>query len=296
MVLESDDPEGTHQMRIGLRRLRSALRVLRPVVDDEALRELNRKARDLGRLLGELRDVDVLATDIIGRAAANRDDDPDLASLNGVLAYTQVNRREKVRAELKGRQWSCLQLKLAMLPDGIERLVGEADSKALSKPIGRAAGKALGKWWRSVVKWGRRLDELSITERHEMRKDLKTLRYSIELLAPLYRTKDVRRFTKKLQRLQDTIGYLNDVVVAEKLKLVRTDAMTGDPDLQRAVGYVIGWHTARAEQAWNDARTGWKGLAKSPPYWTKHRLPCWRRLRHERSTTPRPAGCVTSEV
>ena len=137
----------------------------------------------------------------------------------------------------------------------------------MTKPICRTTDKALGKLWRKVVKSGRRLKKLSVIERHEMRKNLKMLRYAVELLGPLYPTKDVQRFTKKLRDLQDKFGYLNDVVVAEKLKLIRADGMASDPDLQRAVGYVMGWHTAHAEQAWNDTRFAWKQLAKLPPFW-----------------------------
>jgi CHAD domain-containing protein len=171
-----------------------------------------------------------------------------------------------VRAEIKGRQWSGFKLKLALLPECIDRLAGEGQGK-LARPIDRTTDKALARWWRKVVRSGRRLNELSIAERHEMRKRLKTLRYAVELLAPLYPPKDVQRFAKKLRGLQDRFGYLNDVAVAEKLKLMRADGMAGDPDLQRAVGYVIGWHTARAEEAWSDTRSAWKQMKKTSPFW-----------------------------
>jgi CHAD domain-containing protein len=267
VVLNSDDPEGTHQMRIGLRRLRSALKIFRPVLDNSALREVNEKARDLARLLGELRDADVLASDIVGQAAANHDEDAGLRALNAALAQMRSNLRAKVRTELMGRQWSCFKLKLAMLPETIEQLAGSSEGKMLSKPVRPVAGKALKKWWRKVLKTGRRLDKLSAAERHEMRKEVKTLRYAIDLLAPLYRAKDVERFAKRLRELQDVFGYVNDVAVAENLRLVRPEAMAGDLDLQRAVGYVIGWHTARAEPAWKNARSVWKRSAKSSPCW-----------------------------
>ena len=268
VVLHSDDPEGTHQMRIGVRRLRSALKILRPVLDSEALRAVEQDTRDLARLLSELRDADALATDIVDPAAASREADPDLAALKGVLASTRATRREKVRAELKGRPWSSLQVRLTMLPECIDRLADQEGGTALDGPIGKVTSKGLAKRWRRVVESGRRLDELSATERHEMRKDLKTLRYSIELVAPIYRRKDVRRFTTKLRHLQDMFGYLNDVEMAEKLKLIPAAGVTSETDLQRAVGYVIGWHTARAERTWTEIGSAWKRLAKSKPFWT----------------------------
>jgi triphosphatase len=104
-----------------------------------------------------------------------------------------------------------------------------------------------------VSKAGRRLDKFSIEERHGLRKDLKTLRYTVELLASLYPAKNVRRFAGKLRRLQDGFGYLHDLVVAKKLKSLDTDGFA-TADVQRAVGYALGWHTAHAEDAWSDIK------------------------------------------
>src|SRR5262245_10532946 len=47
-VLQTDDPDGAHQLRIGLRRLRSALRALRSLADRSSLRALVRRERDVG--------------------------------------------------------------------------------------------------------------------------------------------------------------------------------------------------------------------------------------------------------
>ena len=128
--------------------------------------------------------------DTVGAAAAQRSDDADLASLKGVLADNQAHHREKVRAELIGRQWSCLKLKLAMLPECIDQLAGGENSKVLAKPIGRLTDKVLGKSWRKIIKAGRRIESLSAAERHEMRKRLKTMRHAVEFLAPLYPAKE----------------------------------------------------------------------------------------------------------
>ena len=190
---------------------------------------------------------------------------PSSKSLTAVLARAQADCREKVRNQLRERQWSYLKLNLAMLPESIAAFANDKDGETLTKPIGKLTDKALKKWWGRVAKSGRRIDDLTTAERHEMRKELKTLRYAVELLAPLYPTRDVRRFTKKLRRLQDMFGYLNDVVVAEKLKLIGTD--TTDPTLQRAVGYVMAWHAAIAQEAWRDTKAEWRRLKRAPKFW-----------------------------
>ena len=68
-VLETVDPAAAHQLRIGLRRLRSALSAFRPLHDTAALRELEGHAQALARTVGELRDADVLIEHIYAPVA-----------------------------------------------------------------------------------------------------------------------------------------------------------------------------------------------------------------------------------
>src|SRR5262245_45720815 len=63
-VLETDDPEAAHQLRVGLRRLRSALNAFRPLCDTPATQALQQYARELGQSVGELRNADVLIENI----------------------------------------------------------------------------------------------------------------------------------------------------------------------------------------------------------------------------------------
>ena len=84
-VLETDDPEGAHQLRIGLRRLRGALRALRPLVDRDCLRAFERSARNLGRSAGMLRDADVMISGIMAPMEAVASDKSGFAELHAAL-------------------------------------------------------------------------------------------------------------------------------------------------------------------------------------------------------------------
>ena len=217
VVLRSDDPEGPHQMRVGLRRLRSALKAFRSMIDDKTLRDVDQRARNLGRVLSELRDADVLATDIVDAALTQHEGDPGLLSLKVALAGNLVGHRQHVRDQLTRDEWSAFRLQLLALPDQVGKLCSKTDRKVRSGDLRRIAGRALAKHWRRVAQAGRNLDQLTIVERHELRKELKVLRYTTELFSFLYPPKIVRRFSTKLRRLQDRFGYLNDVTIAEKL-------------------------------------------------------------------------------
>ena len=268
VVLRCDDPEGPHQMRVGLRRLRSALKAFRPYIDHETLREVDQQTRKLGRVLSQLRDADVLATDIVDAVLIQNEGDPGLLSLKVALAGNLIGHRQHVRDQLTRDEWSAFRLQLLALPDQVGKLCSKTDRKGRSGDLRRIAGRALAKHWRRVAQAGRNLDQLTIMERHELRKELKTLRYTTELFSPLYPPKIVRRFSTKLRRLQDRFGYLNDVTVAEKLMSIRQNGVIGTSDLQRAVGYVIGWHAAHADEAWRDIAKDWRKLSRVPKFWS----------------------------
>src|SRR5262245_5834893 len=200
-VLESDDPEAAHQLRIGLRRLRAALRALRPLVDRSSLRAFERSARDIGRCVGLLRDADVLISGIHAPVEGAATDKTGFAELHEALVRNREARRDEVRQVLSGPQWVKLQLYLTLWPRTLEEVAG------FNKPITKYARKVLAKAWKKPAKLGRRLDTLDAAQRHEMRKALKKLRYQAEFMAPLFDKRDGRKFIRQL----DVFGYANDV-------------------------------------------------------------------------------------
>ena len=129
VVLWSDDPEGPHQMRVGLRRLRSTLKAFRPYIDHETLRDVDQHARNLGRVLSELRDADVLAADIVDAVLANPERHSDLLSLKAVLAGNLVGHRQRVRDELTSDKWSVFRVQLLALPETVGRLSSKNDRR-----------------------------------------------------------------------------------------------------------------------------------------------------------------------
>ena len=260
-VLETEDPDGAHQLRIGLRRLRSALCAFRPLSDTPASRELEGHARLLARSVGELRDADVLIEEIYAPVAGTMRGHPGLPRLREALLAHRSRMRERVRTELRGQQWSVLQLYLALWPRTIE------DAETLSMPVAKFARSALKKRWRKVATSGERLDDLTVEQRHAMRKALKTLRYTAEFFTSLYPKRAAHQFVKEIRGLQEVFGYLNDVVAAERLNAICHEGCGDSPQAQRAAGYVLGWHNAQAAHAWKDAHRGWQKLDALPRFW-----------------------------
>lgn len=266
VVLQNDDPEGPHQMRVGLRRLRAALRLFRPIATGAGLRDLDRSVRDLARCVGLLRDADVLSTDIVGSLIRSHPQAFGVATLQAALAVDREEIRRMVREQLASDSAQRLRSGLARLPSDLKHLVRAKDTKNLGRPIGSVSGELLKRRWKKLAAYGRRIGHLSNEERHEMRKELKIFRYSVDVLAPLHPMKKVNHLIEEMSDLQNVFGYLNDVVTAEQLLQSRLNGAS-DPVLAHAAGFVIGWHSARAEQAWAEALSAWKRLEKAPRLW-----------------------------
>ena len=218
-VLQGDDPNGAHQLRIGMRRLRSALRALRPLADRSSLRAFERSARDVGRCVGTLRDADVLISGIYAPVEAAASDKAGLAELRDTLTRERQARRDGVRTALRGSSWTKLQLYLTLWPRTL------AENPSLEKPVAGHARKVLRKTWKKATKLGRNLKKLDGEHRHEMRKALKELRYQAEFFAPLFDKRDTERFIERLKILQDVFGYINDVRMAPNSLSCKSKAM-----------------------------------------------------------------------
>jgi inorganic triphosphatase YgiF len=260
VVLETDDPEGAHQLRIGLRRLRSVLQALRPLTRSPSLKDFEQSARDMGRCVGNLRDADVLISAIVAPMEAAATDKTGFAELNEALAHHRIRKRDEVRAALESPAWTRLQLYLTLWPRTLE------EGKKLRTPVGQYSRKVLNKTWRKAGGYGKRLDELSAEERHEMRKTLKKLRYEAEFFAPIYKGRTTAKFIKRLKDLQDIFGYMVDVRMAPKIVEIQQQTGLGCT-AARAAGYTVGRHEAEAAYAWKHAGAAWKELKQAGRFW-----------------------------
>lgn len=236
-VMASEHPEGPHRARVALRRFRSALAGFSPVIEPAARRGMAGQARTLFRVLGRLRDADVLLAGSV-----------DPAAVAGLAADADRIRAE-VRAEL-------LALDAAAFAPGLQALLagdswrrgGKRGRRWHRRGLDRLGRRALGQAWLACVGHGADLAELDDEPRHELRKDLKTLRYLSEFFAPFWPGGRRERFLTHLRGLQDSLGLLNDLALARAL-----------------VGDVA--ETPEETGAMSSARRSWKSLQKTGPFW-----------------------------
>ena len=256
-VLHSADARGPHQLRIGLRKLRTAVRALRPLAKSHSLQAFDGMAGELARGVGSLRDIDALISTIWRPLEPVAPDKAGMRELRRVLLRQRQAKYKEIRTNLAGAEWSRLQLYLALWPLTL------GDVEGVHQPVVEYARKILQGRWKKVRALGRRLDELTPEARHDMRKSLKQLRYLSEFFAPLYAKRDSRLFIEKLKQLQDVFGYLNDVYMAGQLR--STQGLS--PAAISMAHYALGWHEAEAKHVWRRAGRAWKQLEAAKRFW-----------------------------
>jgi inorganic triphosphatase YgiF len=270
VVARSDAPEGPHQLRVGLRRLRTAFLLFGPSLGEAAMVDLSARARELGAIVGALRDADVLIGEVVAHAAGPGLDAAASAALDAALAARRAAIRDEVRAKLAGREAVGFLFDLGAFIEG-RGWLAPADytqSERLAAPIGEVAPDLLERRLRKARKRGRGIRQLDPEAMHELRKELKKLRYAVDMLGPIYAgCRRAAAFLKSLKELQDAFGSLNDAAMAERELTGERAPAPGDPDAQRAVGWTLGTLAVRVADDRPALFERWDELRAARPFW-----------------------------
>jgi triphosphatase len=271
-VLLDDHPEGIHQMRVALRRLRSALRLFRPVLPAEQYLWLAGEVKWLTGELGPTRDWDVFRDEIVGPVAQHQEGDEGFAFLLKKIDGERRRSRRASRQAIGSGRYTGLLLGLGtwLARRGWRDQPLTEEAAVLFGPINALSDTLMSKRHRKVRKEGRRFDSMTIDERHMLRIDVKKLRYAGNFFASLYSQKQVAPFAENLSKLQDALGYLNDVAVARTL-VERLCSSCDGPDAllcQQAGGIVIGWHSRALADIEDTLSTEVARFVKCKPFWT----------------------------
>ncbi|MBK1659709.1 CHAD domain-containing protein, partial [Paracraurococcus ruber] len=261
-------PEGVHQTRVALRRLRSVLKVFRPAAGCPALAAFDAGLKALADRLGPARDWDVFLAGLGAQVAEAMPGDKRLAALLKAAEAKRSAAYAALRAELDGPGFRRLVLA------GLGLLLRRPWRQEAEDPAGRGArleealpefaAALLDKRWHRLCTEGEGIEEHSAEALHELRLDAKRLRYATELFAPLWPGKHTRRFQKRLAALQEALGIANDTAVARSLV-----ASLGAGVPAWAVGAVEGFASARVGAARDAALEAWDDLMVAGPSWTR---------------------------
>lgn len=223
VLLDRRDAEAVHQMRVAIRRLRSAFSLFGDVVADETGERLRADLKRLSEPLGRARNLDVFLEKTLPAERALHPDASGLLNLEKHLEAQRTEAYTAVAAMLAAPEWRTLILDLVAWINAGPWLAQVEGTAVVHRdqPVGSFAVTVLEKRRRQVKKRGRRLDALSDEERHRVRIAAKKLRYGAEFFGGLYTgEKAIKRhgaFVKSLSNLQDHLGELNDIATGHEI-------------------------------------------------------------------------------
>ena len=273
-VLESDDAEGLHQMRVALRRTRSALNLFDSVLPIMQTGWLKSECQWVANALGAARNWDVFLDDVLTPLEAKRPGDKSLAALRQQCLRARARNYETAREAIRSPRYTTLVLHFSRwLEEAAWHSTHNTTRRAiLGAPLHAFADTILEQQHRKLVKQGRRLTSATPEKRHKFRIAVKKLRYTSEFFASLYGRKKSRAMIKDLSRLQSTLGDLNDLAVTERqLETVVYQAIAhpAHDDIIKAMGVVVGWCTARTRRDESNLVDQWNRYARRKRFWKR---------------------------
>lgn len=204
LFINHGDPESLHQLRVAIRRIRSALWLFRPAVKDDEFTKVTDRLRRFTRELGAARNIDVILT-------AMRQGDParDRLERDRRLLYVRILRK------LNSRAFRVFVLDLlAWTHTGEWR-----NRKKAGKQLVPFAVMRLDKLWEKIEARGADLSLLTVRERHRLRIDTKKIRYALQFLEEPFRHAGAAQeaFADAAEGVQDSLGCLNDLATRQAL-------------------------------------------------------------------------------
>ena len=244
------EPEHLHQLRVGIRRLRSVLREFAPwSADADGARALEAAWRDPFARLGASRDVDAIGATLLPELTA-----AGAPPLPGPADDADESARPA--ALVRGAEINALLLRsLAIAMPG-----RDGESATAAEPLVAAAEAPLRRAWRRALADVAHFEQAEPAIQHRTRKRIKRLRYAFEFLLPLYPGKAGKRMQRALADAGEALGLMNDLHIAS---LAYEAMLPGEPRAWLA----LGWLAAQRRHAVTEAARRLSKLAATKRPW-----------------------------
>lgn len=246
-TIEDWDTEFLHDLRIAVRRTRTALKLCGDALPDGLAPRYAPQFKWLGDITTPTRDLDVyvLGFDSFGGS-------PDLEPFRAYLERQRGIAQRKLARSLRSVRFGKL------LQSWRDRLAAVEDTGELT--AGQLAAARIKHAHRRAVKRGSAITAESPAEAlHDLRKRCKELRYLLEFFASLHDPAIHRGLIKDLKGLQDCLGEFQDnEVQASAIRTFAAEMMTAGQAAPETI-LAMGELTGRLDQGQHHAREEFAG-------------------------------------
>jgi CHAD domain-containing protein len=259
--LDAAGADAVHQMRVAIRRARSALSVFRPAVEPAAFEVVNDSLKLLAARLGPSRDWDVFVDETMPPICQALPDNKRIERLQAAASRRRRDCRSALAGYLAGVEFRKLGIELSCFAGSTSWHVLPSDP---AQPLPAFAAAVLQHRWRKLLSAGKHAQDLDVAGLHGVRLRAKRARYAAEIFTTLYPGKPAYRFIRRLGQVQEQLGVLNDGAVASHL-LEELGGAGGRHGY--AAGVVVGFIAARAGKIRPRIVAAFEKFRRQPPYW-----------------------------
>jgi inorganic triphosphatase YgiF len=257
LLRERASPEVLHQLRVGARRLRSAISTWDEALADAELGRLKEELRWVSKACDRMRNLDVYAEHL----AQTKGDlgGPGLASLHKALQTARSQTHQDVAQVVESARFRAMMLDVTAWAE----TGGWQGNEGATTAVGPFAADALDHRRRVVLKRGRRIEGADDAQLHALRIAAKKLRYAGDAFASLYGRKRTAKFMVVLKRLQTELGDLNDIATAGPL----VESLPLAPEAALVAGEELGVRRAERKKRVRRAAKAFDKFADCRPFW-----------------------------
>lgn len=205
--------EDVHDMRVAIRRMRSMIRLLTPYIKRKATRAHNRDLRRLGRVLGEVRDLDVMIEQLQNyQTTLDADVQPVLQTVIDELNSRRSEAREALNDYFDKKSYHRF---VKSFCDFLTQPLPERRHKdgVIPYQVRHVLPMLIYDRLAAVRAYETILDQADTRTLHALRIEFKRLRYLLSLFQDVL-GQQVGEVIEEIKTIQDHLGHLNDGVVA----------------------------------------------------------------------------------
>ena len=247
------DSEFLHDLRVAVRRTRSAITQIRSVLPEPVVTRYKARFAWVQQVTGPLRDLDVYLLDFDDyQASLPPDLRPHLEPMRTFIRAHYGEEQQRLAEILEGTELRDL---LDAWRAFLESPVPDSpEAKDAGRPVKVVADACIWRMAKRVRREGRAITpESPAPEMHELRKSCKKLRYLMEFFQSLYPDDEIRPLIRLLKELLDNLGSFQDLTVQaahlrELAQRMRSEGL-GETDTLLAMGALIGQVLERRQGA-----------------------------------------------
>jgi triphosphatase len=219
-ILNDVGAEPTHRLRIVIRRLRLLLSLEVSGVDARKRQHAVRELQWVAHALGPVRDADVFLHELWPKLRTHLGVDPLIAELEATWRTQRHRHTLGARRALRSRRCRNLLSALERLfePASVQTLRRDQqqsrDDESGAQGACRIAHDAIKRRTKQVRRRHGKIDAEDGATLHRLRIAIRKLRYVTEFFAPCLNPDRAAATLKRLARLQDVLGAMNDIAVA----------------------------------------------------------------------------------